>query len=109
LSPPTAVLSRTHPTGDWLRQGGSYFDVRMTEETWSKGWNLRYWLEPLEATCEAIFRAGFLIERLLEPRPAPEAAALDPEKHDRLTREPRGFMAFRLIPRSFERCATDLP
>ena len=64
-----------------------------------EGWHLRYWREPLEATCEAIFRAGFLIERLLEPRPVPEAAAIDPEDYEQLSREPRGFMAFRLVPR----------
>jgi hypothetical protein len=23
------VLSRQHPTGDWLRHGGSYFDVNI--------------------------------------------------------------------------------
>jgi hypothetical protein len=42
---------------------------------------------------------GFLIERLAEPRPAPEAAAFDPEHYEKLTREPRGFIAFRLVPR----------
>jgi SAM-dependent methyltransferase len=94
------VLSRQHPTGDWLRHGGSYFDVRTVEETWSKGWTVRYWLAPLEKTCEEIFAAGFVIERLLEPRPVPEAAALDPEEYERLAREPRGFMAFRLRPRT---------
>jgi SAM-dependent methyltransferase len=93
------VLSRLHPTGDWLRHGGSYFDVRMIHETWSKGWQVHYWLAPLETTCEEIFQAGFLIERLLEPRPVPEAAALDPEDYEQLAREPRGFVAFRLIPR----------
>ena len=60
------VLSRLHPTGDWLRHGGSYFEVRTIEETWSKGWRVRYWLAPLETTCEEIFAAGFVIERLLE-------------------------------------------
>jgi ubiquinone/menaquinone biosynthesis C-methylase UbiE len=94
------VLSRQHPTGDWLRHGGSYFDVRTVQETWSKGWTVRYWLAPLEKTCEEIFAAGFVIERLLEPRPVPEAAALDPEEYERLAREPRGFMAFRLRPRT---------
>jgi len=68
--------------------------------------------------CEEIFAAGFFIERLLEPRPMPEAAAIDPEKYGRLAREPmpeaaaidpekygrlarepRGSMAFRLRPR----------
>ena len=93
------VLSRQHPTGDWLRHGGSYFDVRLIHETWSKGWQVHYWLAPLETTTEEIFQAGFLIERLLEPRPAPEAAALDPEDYERLAREPAGFIAFRLVPR----------
>jgi SAM-dependent methyltransferase len=91
------VLSRPHPTGDWLRHGGSYFDSRVIAETWSKGWQLRYWLAPLERTCEEIFAAGFLIERLWEPRPQPEAAAIDGPEYELLSREPRGFMAFRLI------------
>ena len=93
------VLSRQHPTGDWLRHGGNYYDVRTIEETWSKGWHVRYWLMPLEATCEEIRAAGFVIERLTEPRPAPEAADLDPAEYEQLSREPRGFMAFRLRPR----------
>ena len=94
------VLSRLHPTGDWLRHGGSYFDVRTIQETWSTGWTVRYWLAPLERTCEEIFAAGFLIERLVEPRPVPEAAAIDPAEYERLAREPRGFIAFRLRPRT---------
>jgi SAM-dependent methyltransferase len=93
------VLSRQHPTGDWLRHGGSYFATRVIEETWSKGWTVRYWLAPLETTCEEIFAAGFFIERLLEPRPVPEAA-IDPGEYERLAREPRRFIAFRLRPRS---------
>src|SRR5262245_59428206 len=92
------VLSRQHPTRDWLRHGGSYFDVRTIQETWSRGWTVRYWLGPLETTCEEFFAAGFIIERLLEPRPVPEAATIDPEEYQRLTREPRGFIAFRLRP-----------
>jgi len=92
------VLSRQHPTGDWLRHGGSYFDVRVIHETWSKGWSVRYWLAPLQVTCEEIHDAGFLIERLVEPRPAPEAAAIDQKNFERLNREPIGFIAFRLRP-----------
>ncbi|MGH3924539.1 MAG: methyltransferase domain-containing protein [Pseudonocardiaceae bacterium] len=93
------VLSRQHPTGDWLRHGGSYFDVRVIEEVWSKGWKLRYWLAPLEQTCHELFAAGFLIERLLEPRPAQTAAEIDFEDYQRLSREPTGFLALRAVPR----------
>jgi SAM-dependent methyltransferase len=92
------VLSRMHPTGDWLRHGGNYFDARVIEEVWSKGWRVRYWLTPLERTCEELHQAGFLIERLLEPRPSAEAAETDREDYERLLREPRGFLAIRALP-----------
>jgi ubiquinone/menaquinone biosynthesis C-methylase UbiE len=92
------VISRQHPTADWLRHGGSYFDSRIIEETWSKGWHLRYWLTPLQQTCEEVFRAGFLIERLIEPQPAREAARLNPAEYELLQQAP-GFLAMRLVPR----------
>lgn len=92
------VLSRLHPTGDWLRHGGNYFDVRVIEDVFSNGWQLRYWLAPLERTCEELRAADFLIERLLEPRPQPEAADIDRERYERLSREPSGFLAIRAVP-----------
>ncbi len=92
------VLSRMHPTGDWLRHGGNYFDVRVVEEVWDKGWQVRYWLAPLERTCEELREAGFLIERLLEPRPTAEASTLDRGRYERMSREPRGFLAIRAVP-----------
>jgi SAM-dependent methyltransferase len=92
------VLSRQHPTGDWLRHGGSYFDVRVIDEVWSRGWRVRYWLAPLEQTCEELHAAGFLIERLLEPRPTTEAAKIDRARYERLVREPSGFLAIRAVP-----------
>ncbi|MCV7370681.1 SAM-dependent methyltransferase [Mycolicibacterium duvalii] len=92
------VVSRPHPTGDWLRHGGNYFQTRIVDETWSRGWRLRSWLSPLEQTCEELHHAGFLIERLLEPRPTPQAAAIDLERYERLNREPTGFLAIRAVP-----------
>lgn len=93
------VLSRQHPTADWLHNGGSYFDQRVVEETWSRGWRVRYWLAPLQVTCQEFYEAGFLIERLIEPRPVSGARPIDPDNYDRLLTEP-GFIAFRLVPRS---------
>ncbi len=93
------VLSRPHPTADWLRHGGSYFDVRVIEETWSKGWRLRYWLAPLEQTCEELHQAGFLLERLWEPRPVAAAKAVWQDEYERLHREP-GFLALRALART---------
>jgi SAM-dependent methyltransferase len=93
------VVSRQHPAGDWLRHRGSYFEPRVIHERWHKGWDVHYWLVPLELTCEEFREAGFFIERLTEPRPAPEAEAIDPTRYELLHREPRGFIAFRLVPR----------
>jgi SAM-dependent methyltransferase len=92
------VLSRLHPTGDWLRHGGGYFDVRLVEDVWTRGWHVRYWLTPLERTCEELHEAGFLIERLLEPRPTAAAAAINKNEYELLKREPRGFVAIRAVP-----------
>ncbi len=92
------VLSRLHPIGDWLRHGGNYFEPRVVEETWSRGWQVRYWIGPLQQTFEELYQAGFLIERLLEPTPVPEAAVIDPDAYRRLTEEPTGFLAIRAVP-----------
>jgi hypothetical protein len=56
-------------------------------------------MTPLEQTCEELFEAGFLIERLLEPRPRPAAALIDRDDYEQLQREPRGFIAIRARPR----------
>lgn len=93
------VLSRMHPTGDWLRHGGSYFDVRVVEEVWHGSWPMRYWLAPLERTCDELRQAGFLIEQLIEPRPSPDAEPLRPEQYRDLQDEPRGFLAIRALAR----------
>lgn len=89
------VLSTHHPTADWLRWGGSYFDVEVIDETWHRGWEARYWRQPLVATCAEIADAGFLIERLVEPSPSAEMAQADPIHFAKLNSEP-AFIVFRL-------------
>lgn len=90
------VVSTHHPTADWLRQGGSYFTLEAIEETWNQGWSVRYWRLPLTTTCAEFTQAGFLIERLVEPQPAPGMAERFPEDYEKLNREP-GFINFRLM------------
>jgi SAM-dependent methyltransferase len=91
------VLSRQHPTADWLRNGGSYFETRLIDEVWSKGWHVRYWLTSLETTSKELTEAGFLIERIIEPRPVASGRAKNPEDFERLQREP-DFLAMRVVP-----------
>jgi SAM-dependent methyltransferase len=89
------ALSTTHPTSDWMSVGGSYFDRGLVEETWH-GWQVTYWRQPLEAWCQQFVDAGFLIQRLVEPRPAATMAERYPDVADRLEHAP-GFIAFSLV------------
>ena len=60
------VVSTQHPTTDWLRKGGSYFDVKLETDVWhtqSGDQPVRFWREPLSALCGYGTGAGFLIEK----------------------------------------------
>ena len=95
------VLSTQHPTTDWLHKGGSYFDVVVETDVWKRpegNWQVSFWREPLTSLCDAIFRAGFLIERLVEPLPADSMRERWPEYHAQLLEEP-GFLHLRLLKR----------
>ncbi len=92
------VLSTQHPMCDWLRKGGSYFAVAQEADVWRvKGEpSIPYWREPLTSLCDAVFRAGLLIERLVEPLPAASMRERWPEEVEKLEREP-AFLVLRLL------------
>jgi len=92
------VVSTQHPTADWLRKGGSYFEVKLETDIWrvpSGDQPVRFWREPLSALCAAATGAGFLIEKVIEPLPADSMRELFPEDHDKLSTEP-GFLILRM-------------
>jgi SAM-dependent methyltransferase len=90
------ILSMHHPTSDWMRLGGSYFDAEVVEEDWHDGrWHVRYRRQPLTTSVEEFADAGFLIERIAEPLPTSEMADRYPDDYAKLMREP-GFIAFAL-------------
>jgi len=94
-----AIVSTQHPTADWLRKGGSYFDVRREQDTWTRdgvSYTVDFWREPLTSLCDAATRAGFLIERILEPRPSAVMRERWPDDWEKLNREP-GFLVMRLL------------
>ena len=95
------VMSTQHPTSDWLRKGGSYFDVAVETDVWKLpggDWEVSYWREPLTSLCDAVHRAGFLIERLVEPQPAASMRHRWPEYYEYLLRQPC-FLHLRLLKR----------
>lgn len=93
------VISTHHPTTDWRRLGGSYFAVEPVTERWSRGWQITAWRMPLTQLTGEFSEAGFLIERLVEPRPHAQMAVTHPESFRRLSTEP-GFLFCRLVPRA---------
>jgi ubiquinone/menaquinone biosynthesis C-methylase UbiE len=94
-----AVVSTQHPVMDWLRKGGSYFQVTLETDMWhtpSGDQAVQFWREPLSVLCSAATGAGFLIEQLIEPVPAETMRDRYPEDYEKLSREP-GFLILRLL------------
>ncbi|MDQ2882529.1 MAG: class I SAM-dependent methyltransferase [Actinomycetota bacterium] len=92
------VVSTQHPTVDWLRKGGSYFGSVLETDTWHLATGdvqVRFWRESLSALCAAATSVGFVIDQLIEPRPAESMRELFPDDYDKLNREP-GFLILRL-------------
>lgn len=92
------VVSTQHPTTDWLRKGGSYFDRVLEQDIWRLPGGpqpVRFWREPLTSLCAAATGAGFVIDLLDEPLPMPAMAQREPEDYERLLRSP-GFLVLRL-------------
>ena len=93
------VLSTQHPTTDWLRKGGSYFEIKEEADVWHRDtgqYTVRFWREPLTSLCAGITDAGLLIERLVEPLPSETMRDRWPETWEKLNREP-GFLVLRLL------------
>jgi SAM-dependent methyltransferase len=96
------VVSTNHPTSDWLRLGGSYFTVEKRNESWNKGWDVAYWRQPLDVTCNEFVDSGFLIERIAEPRPSAQMRERHPDEAERLSLAP-AFVVFSLVKSSSNR------
>ena len=81
LRPGGALLISTHhPTMDVAISDppAPYFDLTLLTDTWHKGGRdleVQYYRRPLSAIVDALADAGFLIERMPEPRPDPAAFA----------------------------------
>lgn len=103
LAPGGAVVFSTHhPAMDWqLHSPADYFAVLRVSETWQMQGEphpVTFWRRPLTAMTAAISAAGFVIDELREPSPAPAADERDPAVAHRLRTQP-GFIFFRLRPR----------
>jgi SAM-dependent methyltransferase len=93
------VVSTNHPTSDWLRLGASYFAVEKVREHWNRGWEVTYWQQPLDVTCDEFGDSGFLIERIHEPRPSAQLRERHRDVAERLSLAP-AFIVFSLVKAS---------
>jgi SAM-dependent methyltransferase len=93
------VFSTGHPFGDYLYfKSENYFATEAVGAAWhgfgGEPVYVPQYRYPLSATTEALWRAGFVIERLTEPLPTEEFRQADPEHYAELMRLP-GFMCIR--------------
>ena len=75
--------------------GGSYFEEGSVTEEWSRGWVVTTWRMPLTTLVSEFGDAGFVVERLVEPRPLPAMATSHPKAFEQLSTVP-AFILFRL-------------
>lgn len=93
------VLSLDHPFGTPLPdQRGGYFQRQLVSDTWTKAdiqVTQHFWRRPLAQVVDAFAGAGFLIERIAEPRPSDEAMRRFPTELRNVVDSP-SFIVYRL-------------
>jgi ubiquinone/menaquinone biosynthesis C-methylase UbiE len=88
------VFSVGHPMNEWRLAGasGAYHDTELFSLEW-KGFGepkprIDSYRRPLEAMINPLVAAGWIVDRILEPRPSEVLRAADAEFYDTLTRSP---------------------
>jgi SAM-dependent methyltransferase len=98
-APGRVVFSVGHPFDEFYdhHPTGNYFAVERVAMEW-RGFGapvrVPYYRRPLGAVLDPLLGAGFVLERLVEPRPAPEFRQHDPADYAKLLRQP-GFLCVR--------------
>jgi SAM-dependent methyltransferase len=81
------VFSTHHPLYDPNRIR-DYMTASLVEEQWRWLGSVRFYHRPLSGITEPLSNAGFVVERLVEPRPNEALRAVDPAGFERLCRMP---------------------
>jgi SAM-dependent methyltransferase len=83
------VFSTHHPIADTQQFSlPDYFATQVIDDEFKDVGPVRYYRRPLTAMFEALHRAGFAVDGLLEPRPTEGFREVQPEAYERLMREP---------------------
>lgn len=90
------AISTTHPAADWRFFQDSYFSDEWVDLPTPDGKHtIQFQRMSLETIIGEVLAAGFVLERLVEPRPVEALRAVDPAAYDRLSEKPT-FLAIRL-------------
>lgn len=92
------IFSAEHPFVKFSIHGdGNYYNTEMVEYEWT-GFGIRVkmpsYRRPLHSMMSPLLNTGFIIERIIEPRPTEQFRDKDPKAYERLCRRP-GFICFR--------------
>lgn len=92
------VFSVEHPFAKFAQQGkGNYFNTELVVTQWA-GFGIRIQMpsyrRPLSEMIMPLVRSGFVVEKIIEPRPTEEYKYKDPEGYESLCRQP-GFLCVR--------------
>jgi ubiquinone/menaquinone biosynthesis C-methylase UbiE len=84
------VFSTHHPLAEYPvdSTSGIYFDTEPVEQVWDELGSVRFFRRPLSDITESLAHSGFVIERLIEPRPTEAFRAASPRGYERLLRTP---------------------
>jgi len=88
------VISTSHPTADWRRFGGSYYDEPSVDMAFGSG-SIHFQRMTLETFLGELLGAGFILDTFVEPRPGIELKAIDEVAYARLHERPC-FIAVRV-------------
>lgn len=93
------VFSTHHPFADLQNAAeGRYLDTVLVTETWNsfagEPVEVSFYHRPLGAITESLASAGFITERLIEPRPTERFREIDPAGYEKLMARPN-FLAMR--------------
>jgi SAM-dependent methyltransferase len=92
------IFSVGHPFGDFLTyKAGNYFKKELVKPEW-KGFGIPVvvpcYRRPLQAILDPLLEAGFVLDRLLEPRPIRKFKQKIPKDYEELSKQP-GFLCIR--------------
>lgn len=79
------LVSTTHPAGEQRWLGGSYYEGGRVDAPVGEGFHINFERMTVEQFVNELLDGGFVVERLLEPRPVEALMEIDPAEYERLS------------------------